>query len=216
VDLDLRAAARTPTGVRLPVGLDVRTASSRTISLDAGSSLLVLGPARSGRSSLLLALAQAIAAADPTITRYSVAPRPTPLDATDLTIRPRDPAGVADWVDAVAAGAGPAVVLVDDADRLDGPSFERLAEVRRDDITFVVAGTPDGLRAITHWARPLLRTRTGILLKPTPNDGDLLRVQLAPRLARMDVGRGLLVDDGDIVPLLVARPVPTATVPPRR
>lgn len=208
VELDLAAATRTTSGVSVPVGLDLRTATTRRVVLELGTSWLVLGPARSGRSSVLLALAQAVAAADATITRFSVAPRATPLADTELTIRPSGPGGVAAWVDAVLSCPGPAVVLVDDADRLDGPSFARLAATRRDDVAFAVAATSDGVRPLTHWTRPLLRSRNGLLLAPVPIDGDLLRVQLPARLPPAEAGRGLLVEDGQVVPVLVARPAP--------
>ena len=97
-------------------------------------------------------------------------------------------------------------MLVDDADRLGGPSFERLAAAHDDTMTIVVAGRPDGLRHVTHWTRPLQQTRTGVLLRPTLLDGDLFRVQLPTRLPRVSLGRGYLVTDGELIPLMVAWP----------
>ena len=120
--------------------------------------------------------------------------------------RASTPVEVAGWVDEIIAGSGPRVVLIDDADRLGGPSFERLAAVHDDLVTFVIAARPDGLRSISHWTRPLQQSRTGVLLRPTTLDGDLLRVQLGTRLPRFDAGRGYLVNDGELVPVMIATP----------
>ncbi len=126
-----------------------------------------------------------------------------------LTVNRRasTPAEVAGWVDEILAGSGsPRVVLIDDADRLAGPSFERLAAVHDDLVAFVIAARPDGLRSVSHWSRPLQQSRTGVLLRPTALDGDLLRVQLGTRLPRFDAGRGFLVNDGELVPVMIATP----------
>ncbi len=125
-----------------------------------------------------------------------------------LTVNRRasTPVEVAGWVDEIIAGQGARVVLIDDADRFGGPSFERLAAVHDDLVAFVIAARPDGLRSISHWTRPLQQSRTGVLLRPTTLDGDLLRVQLATRLPRFDAGRGYLVNDGELVPVMIATP----------
>ncbi len=106
----------------------------------------------------------------------------------------------------------PRLVLLDDADALAGPSFERLAAARDGAITFVVAGTSEGLRSIGHWSRPLLRTRTGVLLAPTAADGDLLRVAIPARRGRLAPGHGYLVVDGEPVPVRCAVPDRSAGV----
>lgn len=193
-------------GWRLPIGLDLRDAATLVMDLHIGATVVVVGPARSGRTSAMTVLAQSARAADSDRPRYAVAPRATALTAGDLTRTPTSPDDVARWLEEVLSTGGPRLVFVDDADHLDGPSFERLATARSAGLTIVLAGTPDGLRSITHWSRPLLRTRTGILLKPTPTDGDLLRTTLAPRLPRFGVGRGFVVDDGEIAPAMIAVP----------
>jgi len=93
-------------------------------------------------------------------------------------------------------------VLVDDADLLEDPALGRLASLRDDQVSVVVAGRSDDLRAADHWSKPLRRFRTGVVLKPTPGDGDLLRVSLGARLPRFVAHTGFLIDDGDVVPLL--------------
>jgi hypothetical protein len=107
-------------------------------------------------------------------------------------------------VDRIADSPAPRLVLVDDADRVGGPSFERLAALRDDHLIVVVAGRGDDLRAPGHWSRPLQRFRHGVLLRPEPSDGDLVRVSLGARLPRFEPHRGILVVDGEQTPLLAA------------
>jgi S-DNA-T family DNA segregation ATPase FtsK/SpoIIIE len=169
-----------------------------------GATSVVAGPARSGRSSVLAVIASAVTALDPATTVFSVGPRPGPL--ARCTIAPATPGEVAGWVERVLAGRSPQLVLVDDADALDGPSFERLAAARGPTTAFVIAGTADGLRSIGHWSRPLLRTRTGVLLAPTAADGDLVRAAVPARPGRSAPGHGYLAVDGELVPIRAARP----------
>ena len=168
-------ARRSTDGWIVPIGLDLRDGGVAGLPLRPGATVVVTGPAHSGRSSVLAVMAAGVAAADPAAGDLRASAR-----ARDVWARTRSSPGsaaaVAGWVDRIVAGTGPRLVLLDDADALAGPSFERLAAARDSAITFVVAGTSEGLRSIGHWSRPLLRTRTGVLLAPTAADGDLLRV----------------------------------------
>ncbi len=203
----LSHARRDGATLRLPVGIDLRHADAAVLRLELGSSAFVIGPSRSGRSTVLAAIATALHCADPTVTVHAVAPRGGPLDAVaTVAARASTPPEVAAWVEDILAARGPRVVLVDDADRLAGPSFERLAAVDDDVVSFVVAGRPDGLRSVSHWSRPLQQTQTGVLLRPGPLDGEFLRVQLGARVPRFDTGRGFLVNDGDLAPIMIATP----------
>jgi len=196
-------ARETPDGWVLPVGVDTRDGEIVALTLRRGGSLAVLGPPGSGRTSLLRTMAAGLAAADPDVPRFAIGPRPGGLDG--LAIAPSSPADVPAWLDQILAPGGQRVVFVDDADRLDGPSFVRLAEAAgAAPVAVVVAGAPDALRAAGHWARPLVRTRSGVLLAPGPGDGDLLRINLPLRTTVPTPGRGLVVVDGRTVPVLFA------------
>lgn len=204
VDALVGSAAATSRALEVPVGLDTRTAEPAICVAPFGETVIVAGAAGTGRSSLLVAFAAAARQAAPELAVFAVAPRGGPLATVDGVDRPDEPVAVAAWVDRIIETSGPRLVLVDDADRLGGPSFDRLAAVRDDHLIFVVAGRADDLRTPGHWSKPLQRFRHGILLRPSPTDGDLVRVALGLRRPRFDAHHGILVVDGEQVPLLAA------------
>ena len=191
--------------VHAGIGLDTRTAKPALASIAFGESFFVTGAARSGRSSLLVAIAQSVHHADNQVPIFTIAPRGGPLRA--LTVpsdAPGNPGEIAGWVDRIEQSTDKRIVLVDDADRLAGPSIEQLGQLVDDGLIVVVAGRADALRAMGHWSRPLQRFRNGALIRPTAVDGELLRTSLGARLPRFARHRGLLVNDGEISPFLAA------------
>ncbi|HEU5160093.1 MAG TPA: FtsK/SpoIIIE domain-containing protein [Streptosporangiaceae bacterium] len=191
-----------------PVDLDIA---------DAGATLLVSGPPRSGRSSALTAIATSLAGrATGRLPLIAVCPRPSPLR------RLANLPGVADVVtgpdvgndleDALTAVQGPVAIIVDDAelladDRAAGP-LERLARTARDDGNVIVAaGTTEDLLVQRYrgWLPLIRRGRCGVLLNPGSHvDGEVFDVRL-PRSTRggWPPGRGLLVWRGEITPIQV-------------
>jgi S-DNA-T family DNA segregation ATPase FtsK/SpoIIIE len=186
----------------VPVGLDLRTAAPALATVPFGENCIVTGSPGTGRSTVLAAFAAAAQRFVPALATFAVAPRGGPLAELVDADLPTTPDDVGSWVDRVEHHRGRRLVLVDDADRLGGPSLERLAALRDDDLIVVVAGRNDDLRSPNHWVRPLLRFRHGVLLRPVASDGDMIRVPLGARLPRFAAGHGLLVVDGDVSPLL--------------
>ncbi len=210
IDEVVGAAVVVDRAISIPVGLDVRTASPALSVVPFGENVIVAGAAGTGRSSVLTAFARAAVGVAADLAVFAVAPRGGPLSEIDGLDRPTEPADVSDWVDRIIAAPGRRLVLVDDADRVGGPNFERLAALRDDGVIVVVAGRADDLRAPGHWSRPLLRFRHAVLLRPESSDGDLVRVSLGLRMANFAPHRGLLVVDGEVVPLLAATAGPPA------
>ena len=70
----------------------------------------------------------------------------------------------------------------------------------------VVGGRAEAFRGLRAWQRAVTATRSGILLRPGSEDGDVLRVRL-PRGSRPRPlpGRGFLVDGGRVEQVQVAR-----------
>jgi DNA segregation ATPase FtsK/SpoIIIE, S-DNA-T family len=191
-----------------PIDLDIA---------DAGATLLVSGPPRSGRSSALTAIATSLAGRTTgRLPLIAVCPRPSPL--RELAGLP----GVADVVsgpdlghdleDALAAADGPVAIVVDDAelladDRAAGP-LERLARTARDDGNIIVAaGTTEDLLVQRYrgWLPLIRRGRCGVLLNPGSHvDGEVFDVRL-PRSTRggWPPGRGLFVWRGEVMPIQV-------------
>lgn len=162
--------------------------------------VLVAGPARSGRTTALLAIEAAFRHAVPDGTVTVVAPPRSPL-------APRAGAPV--------PARGPALVLVDDADRIDDDDGVLAALLAgtdvHPDVHVVAAARSDALRArYDHWTRAVRRSGLGLLLQPDVDvDGDLLGVRLPrrPPIARL-AGRGYLVADGAVRLVQLASPAP--------
>ncbi|MGQ0522001.1 MAG: FtsK/SpoIIIE domain-containing protein [Actinomycetota bacterium] len=198
--------------------------------LGEGDHVLVAGPARSGKSTVLCAVARVVHAARPDAGVWAVAPRRSPLrEAPGVSALVTDPAGVGPALEAVLAASGPQVVLVDDADTVDGAAgaFEALFGARRPDVHVVAAGRADALRtAYGHWVTHVRRSRQGLALRPHLDlDGDLWHTVLPRRgPARYPAGRGYLVYEGSVELVQAAAgaqrhagsPGPVAAVPTGR
>jgi S-DNA-T family DNA segregation ATPase FtsK/SpoIIIE len=177
----------------LPIGIDFIGGSHAFVEVPDGEHLLVLGPARSGRSATLTRLAFAWRGAHPVGWVGALLPRRSGFDE-----------GLADWV-----GTGPtcsadlvahvpsdvaALLLVDDAELLDDPGgrLTALAGSGRVTLTIAAAGRADALRqTYGHWTAVVRRSRLGIIHAGGGElDGDLLGCQL-PRRAPIAPRPGL-------------------------
>lgn len=157
-------------------------------ALHDGEHALVLGPPGSGRTSALAAIG---AAAGPLAAVVADEP-------TDLSRR----LGLAPVPVAEVEGLAPPrrVLLVDDADRMTDPdgALGRIAADAAARIHIVAAVRPDRLRsAYGGWLSELRSSRSGVLFRPGPVDGDLLGATLPARLDLPAVaGRGVVVSAG--------------------
>ncbi|MEM1333010.1 MAG: FtsK/SpoIIIE domain-containing protein [Actinomycetota bacterium] len=209
VDLDhvVDAAVVEPDRVVLPVGIGTRTGAPLGLDLPLGEHAIVAGAARTGRSTVLVALAELVRATGADLRLFGVAPRRSPLrlEAARLGIDlPNEPADVAAWVDRILGATEPALVLVDDADRIGGPSLDRLGREVGRHTSVVVAGRTDQLRSLDHWTRPLLRQARGVLIRPGATDAELLGAVLPRRRRRLPAHHGLVVADGELTPVRLA------------
>ncbi len=178
-----------------------------------GRRLLVAGPRRSGRTSVLLTIAQRCAAVG----------RPVVLVSGQRQVPAAAVAGLeAVWVigpqdHEALVGRRRAhpdlVVLVDDADQLVGSPVEPalvelLGLLDRDDGVLVATVEPHGLaRLVRGVAVEVASRRTGILLAPTGRaDGDWLGVRVPGVLGPIRPGRGHLVARGVVHDVQVAVP----------
>jgi S-DNA-T family DNA segregation ATPase FtsK/SpoIIIE len=176
----------------------------------ADGGFLIAGPARSGRSTALVAVAATL-----NQNLLVVAPRPSPL---------RDLPGVLgvvspDELPDIVANAGPLVLIVDDAELVTDPvatdALEVFARSARDrGAVLVAAATTEDLLANSYrgWLATLRRTRTGLLLNPSSHvDGEVFGLRL-PRSVRggQPPGRGLLVVRGEAGPAQVIQPATAA------
>ena len=102
--------------------------------------------------------------------------------------------------DVVPLGPQRRVLLVDDADRVTDPdgALGRIAADAAARLHIVAAVRPDRLRsAYGGWLSELRASRSGVLFRPGPVDGDLLGATLPARLDLPAVaGRGVVVSAG--------------------
>ena len=205
-----------PLVITVGVGGDELAAVTVDLAL-LGPGFTIAGPARSGRSTALLAVARSLLAAGTQL--CLVAPRPSPLRdlaglpgvlrvVTDTEPRPEDLVGT------FHEATGPFAVLIDDAELLHPSDLQPLLQqVLRDgrDLghCLIIAGTTDELagafRGFTADAR---KSRSGLLLSPQSHlQGELLGARLARSAAFSGPpGRGLLLTPGHVV--LVQVPAP--------
>ena len=184
--LELPAGRVTADGeLDLVVGIDFETLEPARLHVPDGEHVLVAGPPRSGRSAALARLAASWREAHP--------------DGAVITVAPLRRSPLASWpgatgdIDILPAG-GPALVVIDDAERVDDASgaLSRLVADRRSGVLVVAAARPDTLRTLYgHWTAVVRRSRTGLLMAGcTDVDGDLLG-ELLPRTPPIPARPGL-------------------------
>lgn len=205
---------------RLPVGIGEDDLTPALLEVYEGEHVLVAGPARSGKSTLLLALAESVRTASgsarPVV--WGIGDRRSPLVHAALD---RVAVG-ADEVPALLAALrlerGPVVLLIDDAERFDDTdqAIASLLAANRPGLCVIAAGRSADLRTLySHWTKTLRKSRCGVLLQPDVDyDGELLGVTL-PRRAPVALtqGRGYLGVGGAV--RLVQAMSPSAAEPAR-
>jgi S-DNA-T family DNA segregation ATPase FtsK/SpoIIIE len=194
----------------IPAGIGDGSLTPVGLELYEHEHALIAGPPRSGRSSALCAIAQAIAASPAAPATLALVPRRSPL--RDSPYVRRVVTSCADLDAAVQEHAGgPLVILADDADSADDPAglLERLMKPPHAHVTVIAAGRSDTLRrSFGHWTQKVRESRCGVLLMPDYDlDGDLLGVTL-PRMNRLASlpGRGFLCVGGAVEGVQVAMP----------
>jgi len=172
--------------VTVPIGLSGDTLEAASLRLGPGDHALIAGPAGSGRTTALTTIAAALS-------------RRGGLEVVAVEAM--------DDLERAVTRPGRRIVLVDDAERLDGAHLVGLVERSPSGVHVVAAGRGSRLRtAYGHWTVAVRRSRIGLALRPDVElDGDLWSVNL-PRSPRdLPPGRGYLVHEGHVELVQVAR-----------
>ncbi len=172
------------------IGVEFATLALGRLDLPDGEHALVVGPARSGRSTALIRLIAGWRAAHPGGIVVLHCPRPSSPVALWASASIGDEAEYAAGEDeilaAVNGGSRRILVVVDDAERVADPSgrLAALANERHPNVTIVAAGRPDALRAMYgHWTAVIRRSRIGLVMSTgADTDGDLFGEPLPRRL----------------------------------
>ncbi|MFF3906464.1 FtsK/SpoIIIE domain-containing protein [Streptomyces sp. NPDC001848] len=191
----------------IPIGVAQENLEPVHLTVHEHDHVLICGPRRSGRSTLLTTIALGLlAAVDAPVFAY--APRNSPVRGLPAPVRLA--ADLTELAALVQENDRPPVVLVDDADAFDDFTGLFLALTTHQDpgIHVIAAARNDGeVRSSMHWLTSVRRGRSGVLLMPDSLDGDLLGTGLPRRPAlRMRPGRGYLVSDGSFTAVQVAVP----------
>ncbi len=192
----------------LPVGLDARSLQPALLHLQGPGAALVLGDAGTGKSTVLTNLARCALDIGAGVDIHAIASTWSPLLLLPGLTSASTLGGIDKWAaEFFATTERDRLVLVDDADRLEGKVFERLAAVNDPRLVVIVAGRTRGLEIPTHWTAPLRRSRTAVILRPLPGDGAMFGLHLRVTSSHPGMGRGVLIDDDRTKPVLLAGPV---------
>ena len=191
----------------MPVGLDARTLQPASLNLQGPGGSLILGDAGTGKSTLLTNIARCALAADADVDVHAIASTWSPLLLLPRLTSATTLAGIDKWsAEFFGRSERARLVLVDDADRLDGEVFERLAQLDDDRTALVVAGRTRDLELPGHWTAPLRRSRSAVVVRPLAGDGTMFGLHLRVTSAHPAIGRGLIIDDDKTLPILLAGP----------
>jgi S-DNA-T family DNA segregation ATPase FtsK/SpoIIIE len=192
-----------------PVGVDL---------LGEGPGFTIAGPPRSGRSTLLMTMAQSLldpAVGEGPVPLVIICPRRSPLTALEyrggvlaVLNGTEDPYEF----DAIAAEHRRYVVVVDDAELLEATSFDDslvrvLRGARDQEQAVVIAGTTQDLvRGYSGFISDTRRSRAGILLAVrSPDDGDIFGLRLPRNIPTGGpTGRALFSQVNRTLPLQAA------------
>jgi S-DNA-T family DNA segregation ATPase FtsK/SpoIIIE len=193
---DPQEPTRHPGGCLLGVGGDDAHPVWTQLFLEHAR-FLICGPPLSGRSTTAVVVARQALQAGLAI--LIAAPPRSPLAAwasgqgLDI-LGPDSPIGAGNGCNAFTGQ----VVLIDDADQFnDTASGTWLTELAASHPAAVIAAARSDDPAVAYQgpAAAVRRRRTGLLLRPSPVDGDLLGIRIGPHRMPSPQGRGLLVTD---------------------
>ena len=209
-----RAERGTGADMFIPFGIGDETLEPAGFELYEGDHAMIAGPARTGRTTALLVVAEVLSRLYPDIPLIGIATRRSALRecaALSRVITATDELGeLGELVTELRDAEQLHVLLVDDADVVDDPTrgLSDLFAAPRANLHAIIAGRTDALKTLGHWSVGVRRARTGLLLQPDVQvDGPLLGVTL-PRRPTPPVrpGCGYRVDPGGFELVQVALP----------
>jgi S-DNA-T family DNA segregation ATPase FtsK/SpoIIIE len=198
---------------RIPIGIAEGDLGPARLVVHESEHALVVGPARSGKTTTLATLAETWRAACPDGALVTIAPARSPLRGMVTPDHDIAPGALDAELPSVIDGRQRStLLLIDDADAIDDETgrLDELLSEDRPNLFVVAAGRAESLRStFSHWTRSLRESALGVLLQPNLDlDGELLGVSLPRRVPlAMPVGRGFVVNGGELEIVQVARPL---------
>jgi S-DNA-T family DNA segregation ATPase FtsK/SpoIIIE len=203
--------------VLVPLGIGWSDLSPVRVRCEPGEHLVIVGPSRSGRSTLLGHIVRMWTRASND--RVAVVLNGRGAAHADLAgptpaalIVAASAAEAAAAIDEALGGGRSPLLAVDDAERVDDPTGRLAAALATGAVGSVVTGRAESLRsAYGHWTSVVRRSRSGVVLgRLGGNDADVLGVLLPRRVGVPDApGRGWLIVDGAPVDVVQTPAPPT-------
>ncbi|MBD7996267.1 FHA domain-containing protein [Arthrobacter sp. Sa2CUA1] len=184
----------------IPVGVHEADLSPAFLEVYEGEHALIAGPARSGKSTLLLALAaglRGVATARGPAQVWGICGRRSPLGDAGLDRVATDTDEIPGLLASLRLERGTVFLLIDDAERFEDTdqSIAGIVASGHPGLCVIAAGRAADLRGLySHWTKTVRKSRLGVLLQPDIDyDGELLGTML-PRKApvALTAGRGYL------------------------
>lgn len=189
----------------IPVGVRESDLCPAVLEVYEGEHILVSGPARSGKSTCLLAVAEKLVLdgqrTGVPVEVWGIAGRRSPLLQHCLLNQSASHADMAGLLALARVTHKPTVLLIDDAEQLDDTDqmLSTLIKTVNPHLVMIVAGRSDELRSqYGHWTAKIRKSRLGVLLQPNVDfDGELLGVSLPRRTpVQMSTARGYACQGG--------------------
>ncbi len=196
----------------LVVGRSANQLEPVVVAGEVGQHLLVVGPARSGRSNALQVLAASVRRmgargvwlGDHRDCEHGNSEHCDPEHSDPERI------GYGDLHCLASSEWAPTYLFVDDAAGVDDPDGELVRLLSGDAVTVIAAGRTDRLRAAYgHWTNEFRHQRRALVLWPDMLDGDLIGVDIDSSIVRSladakFAGRAVLVGDGEQIVVQIA------------
>ena len=192
----------------IPVGIAEHNLKPIAFELYEGESALIGGSPRSGKSTLLQAIADSVMKqrdrGETNAQVWVMCSRRSPLAHRDFDRKATTPQDINSLAAELEITEEPVLLLIDDAERIDDADqgIANLLKAESPFVRVIASGKPGELRTMySHWTKAVRKSRTGVLLQPHIDyDGDMFSMTL-PRRApvTLTTGRGYVVLGGSTV-----------------
>ena len=192
----------------IPVGIAEHNLKPIAFELYEGESALIGGSPRSGKSTLLQAIADSVMKqrdrGETNAQVWVMCSRRSPLAHRDFDRKATTPQDINSLAAELEITEEPVLLLIDDAERIDDADqgIANLLKAESPFVRVIASGKPGELRTMySHWTKAVRKSRTGVLLQPHIDyDGDMFSMTL-PRRApvALTTGRGYVVLGGSAV-----------------
>ena len=191
---------------KIPVGIRESDLSSAFLEIYPQEHVLIAGPARSGKSTLMIALAQMLqetqvdGAIAPTV--WAICDKRSPLSDAGLERVCAPGEDISGFINELMFHEGPRFLLLDDIEKLDdqGSAIENLLKSGADGLCIIGAGRSAELRSLYSWQKVLRSYGTGVLLQPDPyKDQSIFGIDMPGKTpVPLTPGRGYMHTGGRI------------------